>query len=91
MGDVERPDEDPDEPVERDGVLTAPPLLLERKDPDEPEEMADEEDPEEVVDLYTLLVEEEEEEEEEVVALLVLPDCTEEFTVVLTGDVLGRV
>lgn len=55
MGEVERPDEDPDEPVERDGVLTAPPLLPERKDPDEPEEIAEEEEDDDddvvVVDL----------------------------------------
>lgn len=51
MGEVERPDEDPEEePVERDGELTAPLLLLERNEPDEPED-TDEDDPEEEDDL----------------------------------------
>lgn len=79
--------------VEREGLLlTPPPLLLDRIAPEEPEETEVDPADEEVLERYTLRVEVAEVAEEFETDVPVLPDLVEVVgTVVLTGDVLGRV
>ena len=79
--------------VEREGLLlTPPPLLLDRTVPDEPEETEVEPAVEEVDERYTLRVEVADVAEEPEADVPELPDLVEVVgTVVLTGEVLGRV
>lgn len=90
IGDVERVEAGA--LVEREGLLTAPLLLLDRTEPEEPEETEVEPADEEVVERYTLRVEVVDVVGEVEVDVPELLDLVEVVgTVVLTGEVLGRV